>query len=119
MANPINGHERDIPNADDLQYACIYPRPTPIACSTTSCNCVDPDIQTNPACQGPDGTYGSTELYARALPSTRDLQVLEALGNRATVASVCAGVTTDPGSAIFAYKPAVDAILKTLRPRVQ
>jgi len=80
---------------------------------------VDPDIQTNPICQAPDGTYGPTELYARALPSTRDLQVLNALGKQATVASVCAGVTADPGSAIFAYKPAVDAILRTLRPHVE
>ncbi len=119
LANPINGHERDIPTGDDLQYACIYARPTPVACTASPCNCVDPDIQTNPVCQAPDGTYGPTELFARALPSTRDLTLLKALGNRATVASVCAAVTAEPSSAIFGYKPAVDAILRTLRPRVQ
>lgn len=118
LANPINGHERAIPNGDDLQYACIYARPTPLPCATGTCNCAPPDIDTNPACQAPDGTYSSLQRYARALPSTRPLQLLRALGDRATVASICAEVTSDPTTPTFAYKPAVDAILRTLRPRL-
>jgi hypothetical protein len=119
LANPINGHERDIPLADDLQYACIYARPTPVACAGGTCDCIAPDIDTNPICQAPDGTYSGTELFARALPSTRDLQVLQGLGERATVASVCAAITADPTLPNYAYQPAVDAILRTLRPRLQ
>jgi hypothetical protein len=118
LANPINGHERDIAAGDDLQYACIYPRPAPAPCTSGSCVCAPPDDQTNPACQAPDGSYGPTEWYARALPSLRPLQMLKALGDRAAVASVCAQVNSGPGSATFAYKPAADAILRTLRHRL-
>jgi len=116
LANPINGHERAIPRRDDLQYACIYARNTPAPCVSGPCNCSAPDIDTNPLCQAPDGSYGNTEYYARALPGTRLLQVLQGLGDRASVASVCAGVTAVPGDPTFAYKPAVDAVLRTLRP---
>ncbi len=120
LANPINGHERAVPEQDDLQYACIYARPTPVTCAANPCNCVGPDMETNPVCQAPDaGTYGTTEYYARALPSTRILQVLQGLGTRATVASVCAEVTEEPATPTYAYKPAVDAMLRTLRPRLQ
>ncbi len=119
LANPINGHERDIAQGDDLQYACVYPRAMPVSCVAADCDCVGPDLQTNPACQAPDGSYGTTEYYARALPSTRPLRVLQGLGDRATVASVCAEGSPSPDSPTFAYKPAVDAILRTLRPRLQ
>lgn len=120
LANPINGHERTIPAEDDLQYACIYPRPTPVTCGANlSCNCLPPDVDGNPVCQAPNGTYGTTEIFARALPSSRDLQVLRGLGTRATVASICAEVTTVPSTPTFGYKPAVDAILRTLRPRIE
>jgi hypothetical protein len=119
LANPINGHERTISGRDDLQYACIYARPSPTSCASGSCNCVGADLVTNPACQAPDGSYGTTEYYARALPSTRPLQVLRALGDRASVASICAETTSGPDAPTFAYKPAADAILRTLRPRLR
>jgi hypothetical protein len=63
--------------------------------------------------------YGTTELFARALPSSRDLSVLRALGTRATVGSICAEVTVGSSTPTFGYKPAVDAILRTLRPRIE
>jgi hypothetical protein len=119
LANPINGHERTISGRDDLQYACIYARPTAVPCTSAVCNCMGQDIATNPVCQAPDGSYGPFAYYARALPSTRSLQVLQALGDRASVASICAEATTDPNAATFAYKPAADAILRTLRPRLR
>ena len=119
LANAINGHERAIAEGDDLQYACVYARPTPVTCTANPCNCVGPDLQDNPVCQAMDGTYGTTEFYARALPSTRILHVLQGLGTRATVASVCAEITADATTPTYAYKPAVDAMLRTLRPRLQ
>jgi hypothetical protein len=120
LASPINGHERDIPSQDDLQYACIYARTTPVDCAgSVVCNCIAPDIPTNPVCQAPDGSYSATASYARALPSSRDLSVLKALGPRGIVASICAQVTAGSSAPAFAYEPAVDAILRTLRPRVQ
>jgi hypothetical protein len=120
LANPINGHERVVPQGDDLQYACIYARPSPVTCMMSPCGCVAPDIDDNPICQDPDGgAYGSVERFARALPSTRPLGVLSALGDRATIASVCAPETSSTAAPTYAYKPAIDAILRTLRPRVR
>jgi hypothetical protein len=118
LANAINGHERIIPNGDDLQNACIYARPTPKDCTNdASCFCTGADIDTNPICQASDGSYSNVERFARALPATRELRVLQGLGAQATVASICAAVTTGNGPTV-AYKPAADAILRTLRPRV-
>lgn len=117
MANPLNGHERLLPAKDDLQLACIYARPSPKQCSGVpdDCECVGDKISTNPLCQAQDGTYSSLQRYARALPSTRVLTTLRDLGPQAAVASVCAPVVTDPSQATFGYRPAVDALLRTIR----
>ncbi len=89
-----------------------------MTCTANPCNCVGPDLETNPVCQAPDGSYSTTETFARALPSTRILHVLQGLGTRATVASVCAEITSGTTTPTYAYKPAVDAMLRTLRPRL-
>lgn len=117
-ANPINGHERTLPGKDDLQYSCIYPRPMPQDCSDGSCDCVQPDLATNPMCQQPDGTYSTVSRFARAEPPPRILRVLQGLGDRASLGSVCAPVVKGPQQPTYGYKPAVDAMLRTLRTRV-
>src|SRR5262249_44030773 len=117
-ANPINGHERDIPNQDDLQFACIYPRQAMLDCNKAPCDCKAPDIDTNPECQSPTGAYSSSILYARALPGTRELEVLKALGDQGVVASVCAATVTGASQPTFGYKPALDAVLKAVRDHV-
>ena len=119
FANPVNGHERTIPLGDDLQNACIYPRPMPIDCAVGICDCAPPDIAGNPLCQAPDGSYSSKEAFARALPGLRDLRLLRSLGEQATVASVCAAQVNDPSLPTFGYKPAVDATLRMLRSRLE
>jgi hypothetical protein len=118
LANEINGHERIVAGQDDLQYACIFPRPTPIDCAAADCECAGDNLSTNPICQGPDGTYSTLQRYARALPATRELRVLQGLGARAVVASICAPVVTGASQALFGYKPAVDAVLRSLRRRL-
>ena len=71
LANPINGHERDIAQGDDLQFACIYPLATPVACVTDNCNCVGPGHRHQPRLPGPRrDVRDHRELFARALPST-------------------------------------------------
>jgi hypothetical protein len=119
FANPINGHERDIPLGDDLQDACIYPRATPMDCAMAACDCAPPDIDTNPVCQAADGSYSSKQGFARALPGLRQLRVLKGLGDQAAVASVCAAQTTGGSQPTFGYKPAVDAALRLLRSRLE
>ncbi|MFO0592972.1 MAG: hypothetical protein U0441_35855 [Polyangiaceae bacterium] len=118
--NPINGHERTIPFSDDLQYACIYPRPTYKACNaqTPDCECKAPDNVTNPMCQSPDGSYTNIQRYAKGLPGHRQLTVVRDLGQRGVAASICAAATTDETQATFAYRPAVDSLLRALRTRV-
>ncbi|MEO7328447.1 MAG: hypothetical protein ABI193_07715 [Minicystis sp.] len=117
-ANPINGHERLIPLKDDLQYACTFPRPTPKDCGAGACECQGDGVATNPICQQPDGSYAPIERAARALPGVRELQLVQALGERAALGSVCAPIVDNPQQVTFGYRPAVDALLRTLRRRV-
>ncbi len=119
-ANPINGHERDIPTRDDLQPTCIYQRPTPKDCTdeASNCACIGTNIATNPLCQAPDGTYGTIQYANRGLPGLRELEVVKGVGDRGVAASICAPETSDSGSATFAFKPAVDALLRALRGRL-
>jgi hypothetical protein len=117
-ANPINGHERLIPELDDLQFACIYPRQSPKFCVSGACECDGTSIATNPVCQTADGTYGPVQQYARALPGLRELAVVKGLGDRATASSVCAPISLGTSEPAFGYKPTVDAALRTLRQRI-
>lgn len=117
-ANPVNGHERLIAEKNELQYACIYPRQAPKDCAGGACECSGANINTNPICQANDGSYGSVQRYARALPGTRELQVVKGLGDRAAVGSVCAPLTVDAQAPSFGYKPSVDAVLRALRQRI-
>jgi hypothetical protein len=116
--NPVNGHERFVTDGDDLQYACIYPRQAPKSCTSGACECDGNSIATNPICQSNDGSYSSFQLYARALPGIRELQVVKGLGDRASVGSVCAPITVGAQDPTFGYKPTVDAALRTLRRRI-
>jgi hypothetical protein len=127
-ANVINGHEQNVPNNDDLQFACTFPLTTPRTCMAgdTACDC-SPDKSTmmnttvtamnSPLCQG--GANINTQTSAKAYPGARELQVLKDLGNNAIVASICPKVvkaTGDPASdPNYGYNPAVGAIIERLK----
>jgi hypothetical protein len=117
LSNPINGHERAIPQSDDLQYACIYKRPTFKACNagTPECECKTTDLDTNPLCQAPDGSYTNIQRYSKGLPGVRELTLVRDLGRQGVAASICAEVVEDAQQPTFGYKPAVDAVLRSLR----
>ncbi len=117
-ANAINGHEREIAEQDDLQYACIYPRQLPKTCTSGACECDGTSIATNPICQSNNGSYGPVQQYARALPGLRELALVRGLGDRATAGSVCAPITVGAQEPTFGYKPTIDAALRTLRQRI-
>ena len=107
--NAINGHEQNLPKRDDLQYACTFPLKTPKTCSTE-------EIAANsPLCQN------GAQIAAKAYPGTRELRVLQGLGDNAIVASICPKVinaadpekpSADPN---YGYNPAVSAILARLK----
>jgi hypothetical protein len=115
MQNPINGHEYDIPPRNDLQYACVFPLASPkqngLDCSTLGLPDSSPD---KPLCQNPaDGTYSTTQYFAKAYPGLRQLALMHALGDRGVTASICPAVTS-VGSPDSGYNPAVRAMLERL-----
>lgn len=122
LANPVNGHETTIAQRDDLQYACIFPLPQPRDCSVAgpvSCDCNDPGND-NPLCQSPDGSFGTTQYFAKAYPGRRHLSVLESLGNQGVVGSICPVQLTDGNQPGFGYQPTfatlVSAAAKSIAP---
>jgi len=127
-ANPINGHEHNIPRFDDLQYACIFPKAaTDCMAGDAACDCApaadgstaDITLANSPLCQPPGGgAPGTTQYYAKAYPGARELQVLKDIGDHAVVASICpkvndgANPAQDPN---YGYGPAVTAIVGRLK----
>jgi len=128
-ANPINGHEQNIPKLDDLQYACTFPLKTPKTCTDSAgqnCDCAPKNgsskdvVEANsPLCQG--GATINTQTAAKAYPGTRELSVLQGLGDNAIIASICPKVivAADPSNPAsdpnYGYNPAVNAILERLK----
>jgi hypothetical protein len=122
LENPINGHEQNIPDNSDLQFACIFRLPTPKACvaGDSACDC-SPDksgdtsavIAVNsPVCQPPGGgPAGTTQYFAKAYPGLRELEVAHALGGRGVPTSICPK-TLNSANSEFGYGPAFDALLK-------
>lgn len=148
MADPINGHDWNIMDQSDLQYACIFPKPvtncptqaevndsdvadptTPIA----NCDCTyygpdqgDGSEYNSPLCQGQNG-YSATQAFGKAYPGVRELQALEkfALKNptkNAIVASICPK-EADPADKQtkkdWGYRPAVATIVDRLKEQLQ
>ncbi|HEY3667116.1 MAG TPA: hypothetical protein VGL19_13995, partial [Polyangiaceae bacterium] len=117
-ANAINGHEYNIPQRDDLQYACTFPLAKTKTCvaGDNACDCSPTATTSNsPLCQG--GATINTQTSAKAYPGTRELQVLKDLGENAIVASICpkqatGDPTSDPN---YGYNPAVGAIIERLK----
>ena len=113
LTNPINGHEHLL--SDDLQFACIYPLEVPDPCLNITCECPGAAAGFNPVCQQDDGTYAQLQRFGRATPGTRQLELVRALPSRSALASICTAPVFEPANPAFAYRPAVDAMLRTLR----
>ena len=122
LANPINGHEQNLPQRDDLQFACTFPLPTPRACAPADVLCAcSPDkmgksdaVKENrsPLCQPPEGGAATTTQYfGRGYPGTRELTFAKQLGARAVPASICPRTLTDSASPDYAYRPAFNALI--------
>jgi hypothetical protein len=117
LENSINGHEWNA--EDDLQFACIMPLIEPRDCAAISddfgCDCRGTLAWDQiPLCQAPDGQYSEVQRFAKAYPGTRFLQVLEQLGDRAVLGSICARNVDDALRQDFGYGPATDALMRRL-----
>jgi hypothetical protein len=120
-ANPVNGHEWPNGYRNDLQYACIFPLPQPIVClpgEDTVCDCKDGFEVGNPLCQSPNGSYGTTQVAAKAYPGGRELAVLRSVGEVAVVASICAKEMADVNAPDYGYRPAMQAVVDRVRGRL-
>ena len=131
-ASPINGHEQNVPQLDDLQYACTFKlgAAKPCADNDPACDCSgtsNPAHPTtdlsqvttanSPLCQPiAGGAATNLQNYAKAYPGARELQVLKDFKDNAIVASICPKVTdaatSDPN---YGYNPAVGAIIERLK----
>jgi hypothetical protein len=122
-ANPINGHEYNIPAKDDLQYACTFPlydsaskEPTIRDCTDpneVACDCADKDnANQNPLC---DPATPTNQKYAKAYPGLRELQVVRLAGTQGIVGSICPEQQADSKLFNFGYRPAIGAIIERLK----
>jgi len=120
--NPINGHEQNIPDNADLQYACIFRLPIPRVCQAgdPACDCAatkEGDASgvtaaNSPVCQPPaGGPAGMTQYYAKAYPGLRELDVVHDLGFRGVPASICPK-TLNAADSEFGYSATFDALLR-------
>ena len=116
--NPVNGHEWNDTNGDDLQYACIFPLKQTRDCAqelmkspAPGCDCAPgSEADQNPLCEAASGDYSTIQWAAKAYPGLRELQVLKDFGANAVVASVCPRNVTDDTQQDYGYGPAVDAL---------
>ncbi|HWP09992.1 MAG TPA: hypothetical protein VNN72_29820, partial [Polyangiaceae bacterium] len=122
--NPINGHEQTaLGIRDDLQFACIYKLPEPVPCTDANqdvCDCNSDEFSRNsPLCKDTTSLMNGTQVYGKAYPSVRELQVLKAAGRNGVVASACpkqpALAPYDDPSA--GYSPAMSALTNAITER--
>jgi hypothetical protein len=124
-ANPDNGHEQNIPDLADLEFACIFPFVTPQPCAPgdSTCACAPPkdgdtsqiEAENSPICQPPSGgPVETTQYFGKAYPGARELTVARALGARAVPASICPKNATQAAAASYAYVPALESLVDRL-----
>jgi hypothetical protein len=141
--DPINGGDwiTDTPSPShvlpvDREYACIFPLSTPRDCSNfmdyatqEECDCSTPGLPLdavpsvcglkNPSSPYAMGTNDyTTQYYAKAYPTIRELQLAELLGPQGVVSSLCPIHTTDNAQGndpLYGYRPAVTALVARMK----
>jgi len=119
MANPINGHERNVTRQDDHQYSCIFPLVVPKVCdrATGSCACNSAsDGSNDPLCQETSGAYTNTQRYAKAYPPLRILSVMKQLEDSAVVSSICPRNVDDKSREDYGYRAVIGATIDDVAP---
>jgi len=87
--DPEHGREWDTQKAE-LQYACTFDLPAERTCAGTdpSCDC-GREGSNPPLCKGPIVNGQGTNVRAKAHPTTRELRLVKALGDRGVAGSIC------------------------------
>jgi hypothetical protein len=139
-ADPINGREwvTDSNPARggtfvDLEYACTFPLATPRRCASgggaESCDCPTTGAwgaeYTPPLCGGAGSLNPSvpqtTQIAAKAYPTTREAEVAKLMGAQGILASICPIHVNDNAlgdDPLYGYRPAVAALIDRLRARL-
>ncbi|MGA7122055.1 MAG: hypothetical protein WBY94_18250, partial [Polyangiaceae bacterium] len=127
--DPINGREWATAKGD-LQFSCIFKFAAPKDCTQPqyqgACDCSNgPDsINPNnkPLCQMAGGAYTATQIYGKAYPSVREMEIAHAMADQTSgiqgIASSLCPIHTTATSAtdqVFGYRPAVNAIIDRLK----
>ena len=117
--NAINGHEQLVVNGDDLQYACTFELPEPIPCTATNqdgCDCsASEQAYSRPLCEYPAANVDGTQVFAKAYPGRRELEVARRLRDQAVISSICPRTLEDTNHPSYGYVPAMRAIQRNLR----
>ena len=123
VVNSINGHDRTIPDIDDLQYACTFALPALRQCADlgdAACDCTDPKrgySPDNPMCQDPKtGEYSTLQRSGKAYPGRRHATLARMLGDAAVLSSICPRNTRDTSRSDYAYRPTVTALIERIAP---
>jgi hypothetical protein len=143
LADPYNGGEwvtnqgAHLDLNVDLQYACIFKlvdpttgAPAPRDCSKTNgaynvpangyaCDCSSTGLTVNELSPVCDPANPNSQLYAKAYPTIRELELAKLLGPQGVVASICpVDVADNPAGddPLFGYRPAISHLLNRLRP---
>ncbi len=106
----------------DRQYACTFKLPAPRDCTLNynipyRCDCPSrggglTHDQTPPLCDDADPT---SQVYAKAYPTIRELLLAKLMGSQGIVASICPQETVDATSPVYGYRPAVAAIVDRVK----
>jgi hypothetical protein len=110
----------------DRQYACTFKLPTPRDCTqlanANSCDCPADATGLTPAEIPPlcDPNNPTSQIYAKAYPTIRELTLAKLMGPQGIVSSLCPIDTQVPtGSAYdpnYGYNPAVEVVIDRLKP---
>lgn len=122
-ADPVSGREwlTDAYGRVDLEYACTFPLASPRVCADpkdTACDCAGADSR--PSTQVPsvcDPASPTTQRFAKAYPTVRELELAKDLGTQGIVSSICPAHVTEqsPGDPLYGYRPAMNAIVDRLK----
>lgn len=100
--------------------SCTLAAPTSSAPSP-----LDPTVSHSPLCQAADGSYGNRQLFAKAYPGLRELQVLRGFyeatgGDNSIVGSICPKDLTpaNKSSDGYGYNPAIRALVDRLKEKL-
>jgi hypothetical protein len=133
MNDWVTGSMHTLPS---LEYACIFPLPSPMDCSNLmdyatqeACDCSTPGLPVaevppvcglnNPAMPYAMGTNDyTTQYYAKAYPTIREIEVARLLGSQGSISSLCPIHTTDNAAGtdpLFGYRTALAPVVDRLR----